>query len=253
MSHSNPVLWGYLFGLKYLLSFSSSQSYRQMFVAQNNRCCRITSRSLATECVRAQSCLTLCDPMDCSPPGSFVHQISQARILEWVSISSSRGSSRPRDRTCISCMVGGFFTTEPPGKSAVKQVLAPLDGLILYLLLLHPNAVKYTSHWLSLTRKPPSYPPALLLSTFNSWMVSDHLLSLQNSSQLWLWLLPTIGLVPTSAPQAWTTLTPPWLPSQSLAPCRQLSTATHVIIKNESIPHHLTVLKTLKYFCLPLK
>ena len=43
-----------------------------------------------------QSCLTLCDPMDCGPPGFSVHGISQARILEWVVISSSRGSSRPR-------------------------------------------------------------------------------------------------------------------------------------------------------------
>ena len=41
----------------------------------------------------AQSCLTLCDPMDCSPPGSSVHGVSQARILEWVPISFSRGSS----------------------------------------------------------------------------------------------------------------------------------------------------------------
>ena len=41
----------------------------------------------------AQWCLTLCDPMDCSPPGSFVHGILQARILEWVAISFSRGSS----------------------------------------------------------------------------------------------------------------------------------------------------------------
>ena len=40
-----------------------------------------------------QSCLTLCDPMDCSPPGSSVHGIPQARILEWVAISFSRGSS----------------------------------------------------------------------------------------------------------------------------------------------------------------
>ena len=47
--------------------------------------------------VRAQSCLTLCDPMDCSPPGSSVYGILQARILEWVAIASSRGSSRPRD------------------------------------------------------------------------------------------------------------------------------------------------------------
>ena len=44
-----------------------------------------------------QLCLTLCNPMDCSPPGSSVHGILQARILEWVAISFSRGSSRPRD------------------------------------------------------------------------------------------------------------------------------------------------------------
>ena len=43
----------------------------------------------------AQSCHTLCDPMDCSPPGSYVHGIFQARILEWVAISFSRGSSDP--------------------------------------------------------------------------------------------------------------------------------------------------------------
>ena len=54
--------------------------------------------------VRAQSCLTLCDPMDCSPPGSSVHEIFQARILEWVAISYSRGSSQPGDRTCVSCI-----------------------------------------------------------------------------------------------------------------------------------------------------
>ena len=51
--------------------------------------------------------LTPCDPMDFSPPGSFVHEILQARILEWVAISSSRGSSQPRDQThfsCVSCI-----------------------------------------------------------------------------------------------------------------------------------------------------
>ena len=52
----------------------------------------------------AQWCLTLCDLMDCSPPGSSVHGILQARILDWVAISSSRGSSQPRDQTCISCV-----------------------------------------------------------------------------------------------------------------------------------------------------
>ena len=48
------------------------------------------------------SCVWLCDPVDCSPPGSSVHGISQARILEWVAISSSRGSSWPRVQTSIS-------------------------------------------------------------------------------------------------------------------------------------------------------
>ena len=49
-----------------------------------------------------QSCLTLCDTMDCSPPGSSVLRIFQVRILEWVAMPSSRGSSWPRNRTCIS-------------------------------------------------------------------------------------------------------------------------------------------------------
>ena len=49
-----------------------------------------------------QSCLTRCDPMDCSPPGSSVHGTLQTRLLEWVAMSFSRGSSRPRDQTCIS-------------------------------------------------------------------------------------------------------------------------------------------------------
>ena len=58
----------------------------------------------------AQSCPTLCDPMDCSPPGSSVHGILQARILEWVAIPFSRGSSWPRDQTWVSCTAGRFFT-----------------------------------------------------------------------------------------------------------------------------------------------
>ena len=52
----------------------------------------------------AQSCLTLCNPMDCSPPGFSVHGIFQARILEWVAISYSRGSSWNMGQTLISCV-----------------------------------------------------------------------------------------------------------------------------------------------------
>ena len=58
----------------------------------------------------ARLCLTLCDPMDCSPAGSSVCGILQARILEWIAISYSRGSSRPRNWTCISCIAGRLLT-----------------------------------------------------------------------------------------------------------------------------------------------
>ena len=58
----------------------------------------------------AQSCLTLCDPMDCSPLGSSVHGIFQASVLEGVAISFSRGSSRPRDQTQVSHVAGRCFT-----------------------------------------------------------------------------------------------------------------------------------------------
>ena len=57
-----------------------------------------------------QSCLTLCDPLDCSLPGSFVHEILQARILEWVAIPFSRGSSQPKDWIEVSYIAGRFFT-----------------------------------------------------------------------------------------------------------------------------------------------
>ena len=58
----------------------------------------------------AKSCLTVCGPMGCSLPSSSVHGISQARILEWVAISFSRGSSPPRDRTCVSFISSRLFT-----------------------------------------------------------------------------------------------------------------------------------------------
>ena len=58
----------------------------------------------------AQWCPILCNPMDCSLPGSSVHGIFQARVLEWVAISFSRGSSRPRVWTPVSCIAGGCFT-----------------------------------------------------------------------------------------------------------------------------------------------
>ena len=70
-------------------------------------------------CMHAKSlqlCLTLCDPTDCSPAGSSVHGILQARTLGWVAMPFSSGSSPPRDQTLVSCITGGFSTAEPLGK-----------------------------------------------------------------------------------------------------------------------------------------
>ena len=64
----------------------------------------------------AQSCPTLCNPVDCSLPGSSVHGILQTRILERVAISFSRGSSQPRDWTWVSALQADALTSEPPGK-----------------------------------------------------------------------------------------------------------------------------------------
>ena len=62
-----------------------------------------------------QLCLILCNPMNCSLPDSSVHGILQARILEWVAVPFSRGSSQPRDQTQVSCIAGRFFLlAEPP-------------------------------------------------------------------------------------------------------------------------------------------
>ena len=81
---------------------------------KNSKLCVLRAKSL-------QSCPTLCDPMDCSPPGSSVHGISQARILEWVAISFSTGSSWPRDGTHFFC-VGRWIVTAPPGKPSLDTV-----------------------------------------------------------------------------------------------------------------------------------
>ena len=85
-------------------------------------------------CMRAQSCPTLCNPMECSLPVSSVHGISQGRILEWVAISFSRISSQPRDQTQVSCIADGFFTT--------REVIVTLLGEKKNLFLVSTSILK---------------------------------------------------------------------------------------------------------------
>ena len=86
-------------------------------------------------------CLTLFDHINCSPISSSVHGIFQARILEWFAISFSRGSSQARDWIWVSCIAGGFLTSEPPGKLIKEFILKlstgfnPLPAVQLFLHL----------------------------------------------------------------------------------------------------------------------
>ena len=99
-----------------------------------------------------QSCPTLCDPMDCSLPGSSVHEILQARILEWVAISFSRGPSQPRDQTRVSCIGGRCFNLWATREGPLEKGMANCFNI---LALRTPWTVwkgKKIRHWKMNTR-----------------------------------------------------------------------------------------------------
>ena len=80
------------------------------YLTLNHVAAVLASKEMKVKVLVAPSCPTLCNPMGYSPPGSRVHEILQARILEWVAISFSRETAQPRDRTQVSCITGRFFT-----------------------------------------------------------------------------------------------------------------------------------------------
>ena len=127
-------------------------------------------------CVHAkllQSCPTLCHAMDCSPPDSSVHRILQARMPEWVAMSSFRGSSWARDQTWGSCIAGGFFTAEPLGS---------LDILCLSIKFSTCTAPRFLSLTSSLT---------LHNIEWETWMMRD---GLQESQQWEPWESVSLNL-----------------------------------------------------------
>ena len=124
-----PVLvntWYCLFHFSHSRGFIVVSYHGFVFIPQ------ITNEIACVVCLVAQLCPTLCDPMDCNPPGFSVHGILQARILEWVAISRGfsppRASSRPRDWTQVSCIAGGFFTSW-------ATMGAPWDWIPFYMFM----------------------------------------------------------------------------------------------------------------------
>ena len=131
--------------------------------------------------------------MDYRPPGFSVHGISQARTLEWVAISFSRGSSWPRDQTWVSCIAGRFFTTEPLGKCTTDGSVQSLSRIQLFrtpwttarqaslsitnsrsiLKLMSIESVMPSNHLILLSPSPPAFNLSQHQGLFR-WVSSLH-------------------------------------------------------------------------------
>ena len=134
-----------------------------------------------SEVLIAQLCLTLCNPMDFSPPGSSVHRVLQARILEWVAIPFSRWFSRPTNQTWVSHMAGSFFTIWATREATIEIYtnwrriphlpLPPVPGISACMWLTILNIMQYLffSDWL------------LLLN----WKYSLYILHIRSLPAIW--------------------------------------------------------------------
>ena len=101
------------------------------------RCPNVSDHSVVLV-VQSLSCIQRCDPVDCGPPGSSVHGIFQARMLEWDAISFSGGFSWTRDWYMSPVLAGRFFTTKPPGKlTHVSVCVCVCDSVMSDSLWLH--------------------------------------------------------------------------------------------------------------------
>ena len=97
-------------------------------------------------CLVARLCPILCGTMDCRPPGSSAHGISQTRILEWMAISSYRESSWPRDRTWVSCVASEFFTNWAT-RDIIREYYSEVKLLSRVWLFATPWPVAYQASW----------------------------------------------------------------------------------------------------------
>ena len=128
-------------------------------------------------CVHAkllQSCLTLCDPMDCTPPDSSVYGILQARMLEWVAIPFSWRSSRPRDQTRVSCIAGGLFTVWATWEANDASWISSIHHFSL--LLLQEEEIWQAQHEYLFLTKTKAKDHLLLIQT-NSKIVSIKIIT----------------------------------------------------------------------------
>ena len=143
-----------------------------------------TLRLESVKVLAPQSCVTVCDPVDCRPPGSSVHGILQARILEWVAISFSRGSSQPSDWTQVSCTAGRFFTIW-----ATKEDLTHPNLMLgrTFLLLIETGQIHGQLIIESKGKKSPKYKMVKKRSHY--YFLPLRSVSGFSSRYVWMWEL----------------------------------------------------------------
>ena len=126
MQHNRQAAWREGHGMSMTTNLNWVHLAWLMFLPNTFKC------EVANVCVLVtQSCPTLCDPMDCSPPGSSVNGILQARILEWAAIPFSRESAQPWDWTWIP----DSLLSEPPGKPSSLKEVSKLSSYFLTILM----------------------------------------------------------------------------------------------------------------------
>ena len=143
--------------------------------------------------VVAQSCPTLCGPMDCCPPRSSVRGILQARILEWVAIPFSRGSSWPRDWTLVSCIAGRFLPSEPSGKPTF-YLKCKSDVILLSFSFYHPHSRTQATYYYICAVAPPLPFQAHFSPGFPDCLTV--LSQVQSLTRVLSWLFTTARAVP---------------------------------------------------------
>ena len=146
--------------------------------------------SIESESEVVQSCPTLCDPMDCSLPVTSVAGIFQARVLEWVAISFSRGSSQARDRTWVSRIVGSLSHQGSP--QLEKSFLAQIWRRRNYLLVRSPLRVSSSEKWDQLSKHGQSQVSLIYSLTLSFFFFS--FLRLENNHILLVKISPGAGI-----------------------------------------------------------
>ena len=114
-----------------------SCTHTSLYSSLPSGCSYVVSLICCCCCLDAQSCLALCDPVDCKQPGSSVLGITQARIMEWVVISFSGGSSRPSDQSCVSCKSPALQAKSLPLSHQASNIFADCSIWVWWLKLVH--------------------------------------------------------------------------------------------------------------------